>query len=776
MSDTDATHWSSLGEYDGYAVGVNLPDLTASKILCLYEIENGRYKEIINTGINWNTDVGTSSTITVAIEITRSMAGEWNFYWARTGKFEELQQAGRAIISVQHTAAKHFGAISDYTPAGAQKLWLDNITIISSAVPSQISAAAQEAPDKVRVSFTQALNVETVGAVTNYAFTGGGATLTPVAAEAVSGKDVLLTFENPLPRGPATLSVEKLLDENNNEVSDSTSLAIFYLLYGDVVINEIMAAPAPAAGLPEVSYIELYNRLDVPVPLSGWKMEYNATVGNIGAATLPANGYLILCTSAAVEDMRAFGNATGVSYMSSLTKSGKTLQLKNGEGQLLSRVTYSDRWFADDAQRAGGHSLEKIDADNLSETAANWTASADARGGTPGAPNAAQAANPDTDAPFATQVQLLDNNRLLLLFNEMFNRDKAANTASYVVDNGIGQPVAATCSDSLALQVELTFGRDFEAGELYALTIGTPFCDLAGNAPDEADYTFGNLHLPAGGDIVINEVLFNPPAGGADFVEIYNRSDRIFDLRQTALANRDKNNAVAAIQQVSPQYHLHPREYAVFTTDLEAVRQYYSVPFPEKVVVLKSLPSYPDESGCVVLLNEQGEVVDEFLYSEKMHSGFITNPEGISLERVNPAGSPAEPANWQSAAQDAGFATPTRRNSQFNDSAAGRAQAFSLRYTTFSPDGDGYQDVLFIDYSLPDAGCEASLTVYDVQGRVVRLLGKNVWLGQSGSLSWDGARDNGQRALSGLFIVFIQCYNVQGNVKVYKLPCAVALR
>jgi hypothetical protein len=159
-----------------------------------------------------------------------------------------------------------------------------------------------------------------------------------------------------------------------------------------------------------------------------------------------------------------------------------------------------------------------------------------------------------------------------------------------------------------------------------------------------------------------------------------------------------------------------------------------------------------------------------------MHGGFIDNPEGISLERVNPAVSAAERANWQSAAQDAGFATPTFRNSQFNDSAVDRMQAFSLRYTTFSPDGDGYQDVLFIDYNLPANGYEASLTVYDVQGRVVRSLEKNVWLGMSGALSWDGTRDNGQRALSGLFIVLIQCYDAQGHVRVYKLPCAVALR
>jgi hypothetical protein len=159
-----------------------------------------------------------------------------------------------------------------------------------------------------------------------------------------------------------------------------------------------------------------------------------------------------------------------------------------------------------------------------------------------------------------------------------------------------------------------------------------------------------------------------------------------------------------------------------------------------------------------------------------MHSGFISNPEGVSLERVNPDRPASESANWQSAAQDAGWATPTFRNSQFNDRAADHAQAFSLRHRTFSPDGDGYQDVLYVDYALPAAGYEASLTVYDIQGRVVRSLGKNVWLGMSGALSWDGARDNGRRALSGLFIVLIRLYDMQGNVHVYKLPCAVTLR
>ena len=775
FSNAAGSEWKPGGVYEGYAIGVNMAAPTTSDTLTLYAVRNNTFSIIRKTNINWQEDIKTAGT--GAVEVVRSGAGEWSVHVAATGSFDDLQPVAPPATHDNYSTANYFGVSYQYTATADMLLWMDDISVSFERVvlPTKIRTAAQQGQNKILVSFTQNIDAATAGEVTNYTLSGAS-TFTPVRAEAVSGNEVLLTFAGLLPRGTATLRVEKLRDENDNEVTDETAVAIFYLLYGDVVINEIMAAPAPAVGLPEVSYIELYNRLELPVPLSGWKMEYNATNGNIGAATIPPHGYLILCTSSAVDDMRTYGNATNVSYISSLTKSGKTLQLRDDEGQLLSRVTYSDQWFTDETKRAGGWSLEKIDAGNLSESAANWTASTDARGGTPGMPNAVQAHNPDVEAPFIVSWQMVDDNRLSLLFNEPFDRNHAVEKNAYHVNFGMAHPAVVLCEDADFLRVELQFDKAFEAGVLYTLTLQAPFCDLAGNIPGETPYTFGRLFTPAAGDVVINEVLFNPPANGVDFVEIYNRSDKIFDLRQMKLANRDRENKVAAIQSVSQPHYLNPREYAVFTTDLEAVERFYSVPFPESVAVLKALPSYPDAEGCVVLLNENDEVMDEFLYSEKMHGGFIDNPEGISLERVNPAVSAAERANWQSAAQDAGFATPTFRNSQFNDSAGDRVQAFSLRHATFSPDGDGYQDVLYIDYNLPAAGYEASLTVYDIQGRVVRSLERNVWLGMSGSLSWDGTRDNGQRALSGLFIVFIQCYDVQGNVKVYKLPCAVALR
>ncbi|MDR0296188.1 MAG: lamin tail domain-containing protein, partial [Prevotellaceae bacterium] len=81
------------------------------------------------------------------------------------------------------------------------------------------------------------------------------------------------------------------------------------LEYGDVVFSEIMAKADPSAGLPEVQYMELYNRSGRELMLDGWKIYYNNTIGNIGNTVMPDSSYLILCMSSMVPVMKDYGNA-----------------------------------------------------------------------------------------------------------------------------------------------------------------------------------------------------------------------------------------------------------------------------------------------------------------------------------------------------------------------------------------------------------------------------------------------------------------------------------
>src|SRR5205085_1337477 len=164
--------------------------------------------------------------------------------------------------------------------------------------------------------------------------------------------------------------------------------------------------------------------------------------------------------------------------------------------------------------------------------------------------------------------------------------------------------------------------------------------DCAGNEIGAYNKTQIGLPQPAAsGDVVINEVLFNPKPDGEDYVEIYNRSTKVIDAVTLSIANRNSAGNIAAIKQMATSSrYLFPGDYAVITTDAGALARQYFVKDPDAVLSLTSLPAYPNDKGTVVLLNRNGIVIDEFAYSEDFHFSLISDKEGVALERIDPTG------------------------------------------------------------------------------------------------------------------------------------------
>ncbi|MDR2652127.1 MAG: gliding motility-associated C-terminal domain-containing protein, partial [Prevotellaceae bacterium] len=174
-------------------------------------------------------------------------------------------------------------------------------------------------------------------------------------------------------------------------------------------------------------------------------------------------------------------------------------------------------------------------------------------------------------------------------------------------------------------------------------------------------------------------------------------------------------------------------------------------------------------------LDNEENIIDEFSYSESMHGIFISNPEGVSLERVDFDRKSSELGNWQSAAQTVGFATPTYKNSCYTYTDTKEAnEPFVLTSTTFSPDGDGYEDVLFIDYKMPAAGFIANIRIYNLRGNFVKEICRNTALSSEGRLVWDGTKANNAKVPIGPYIIYIEAFDSNGKVYKYKKVCVVA--
>jgi hypothetical protein len=150
-----------------------------------------------------------------------------------------------------------------------------------------------------------------------------------------------------------------------------------------------------------------------------------------------------------------------------------------------------------------------------------------------------------------------------------------------------------------------------------------------------------------------------------------------------------------------------------------------------------------------------------------MQYPLLTNVDGVSLERISPERPSGDKTNWHSASESVGYATPAYKNSQFGISTADENE-ITLSPDIFSPDNDGYNDNLSINYKFDAPGYNARITIYDANGRQIRNLISNEVCGTSGTFSWDGINNERQKSLIGRYIILVEIFDLDGNVKKYK--------
>ena len=280
----------------------------------------------------------------------------------------------------------------------------------------------------------------------------------------------------------------------------------------------------------------------------------------------------------------------------------------------------------------------------------------------------------------------------------------------------------------------------------------------------------------APGDILINEVLFNPYDDGEDFVELYNNTDYTIMLNSIRLATWDADlQKLKTMVALPDSVFMLPQDYVVLTIDADAIYRYYTAKHRDKVVVMKKMPAYSNQQGVVIVSLEDSTVIDRFDYTEELHYRWLTDVEGVSLERRSFEEPTNSAANWHSAAKQTGWATPTYKNSQAMNMIVSD-NAFGIEPEIFSPDNDGYNDLLTITYSIHESDMLSNITIFDEQGRLVKALERNAWLGTNGSFVWDGSDENGNRCRIGNYVVYIEVYNTKGSMQIIKKVVTLMLK
>lgn len=744
--------------------------------ICFYRKDaNGTMTKLID-GTN---GILNTSNNTLKIKITRTAANVWTLYRDISGTGNNYIAEGNITDATFNTSAFFGMVVHQSTNSFFQRHFFDDIevkTYVPDITPPSVQSVTATDIKTLDVLFSESVDLTTSQTITNYTADNNiGSPITAVR-DANNSALVHLTFSNNFPVNTTChLTVNGVSDLSANVLNNGV-VSFFYYQPNpyDLVIDEIMSDPSPQVELPNSEWIEIRNTTTLPINLTGWKIgDISGTSGPMPNFILQPDSCVVVCTSSAVAGLSVFGNTISVTSFPSLDNTGEMLFIKSPDGRIIHAVEYNVSWFQNAVKSQGGWTLEMIDTKNPCNGSNNWAASADVKGGTPGKINSVNGTNRDETSPRLLRAFATDQLSCTLVFDEPLDSIKASNINNYIISDGIGKPISATAIGPLFNKISLKVAAAFEVNKVYTVTAST-VTDCAGNAVGASNTCkLGLASMPDSFDVIINEILFNPKPGGVDYVELYNRSNKIVDLKNMIIANRNTNKDISSLQNLSlDNYLLFPGEYIVATENAEAVKNQYIAKNPDAFTEVP-IPSYSDDNGNVVVLNQLGKIVDELPYSYKWHFALIDNDEGISLEKIDYNKATNDPNNWTSAASTVGYGTPTYQNSQYRMDLQAQGE-IAIVPELFSPDNDGLDDYAMINFKFPEPGYVANITIYDGAGRPIRILQKNATCGTTGSFKWDGLNDKSEKAPIGIYIIYTEIFNLQGKKKAFKNTVVVA--
>lgn len=697
-----------------------------------------------------------AASFAIGIRVVRDNLGNWSVYVDPTGgtNFGLIASATDAT----NLLGTHSGIMNVYTSSNSTGFYYDNIyigaEIVDTDPPVLLSATAINS-NLVDVLFDEALDQTTAETVGNYAFNPSLA-VTSITLDGSNPALVHIVPSSALPNGQSyDVTATGIADVNVNVSAAQTASFAFLIaetpVAGDVVINEVMFDETPSIGLPLVEYVEIYNRSTKIFNVANWKLGDASTNGTLVSEWFLPDTYMILTKTSGVD---SFAVATGVTSFPSLNNTGDDLILRSDLGLTLDSISYLDDWW-NNSTITGGVSIERINPNDPCSDASDWTASTDASGGTPGAQNSVFDPTPDTTNPEVSFLFALSPNYLEIHYNEGMDSTSLSN-ATFVISPTLTVQNNYVLSAPANMQT-LQFVENLVGSQTYSIEIQN-----VGDCWANTTTLFGEFALPEiaqAGDLVINELLVDPVSGGKDWIEIYNNSGKLIDLFNYQIADFD-DDTIANFKLINQHILIGAGEYIVLGEDISQIAQHYSTVVPDNLYEM-DLPSYSNDSGTVYLI-QNNTVMDRVAYHDDWHFQLLDNTDGVSLERIDPTGGSSDGNNWHSAAEAIGFGTPGLVNSQFYPAIANGE--FNYTSDVVSPDNDGYQDVLQINYKLTEPGYVGHFTVYDDRGRLITRVVESELLGSSGTFKWDGLKEDGTKASIGTYVGVFEAFQLEGGV------------
>ena len=702
----------------------------------------------------------------IRIKISRDTNYLWMLEIDSNGGFDYLFE-GKAIDSL-HRNSKAFGIFCKYTSTRSDKFYFDDVYINGTQyldeIPPSITHDSITSSNSWRIYFNEPLDTSLFK--TTY-FINPVYSVSKISYDSVR-KYLNLIFETNFKHGERIeLKVDSLRDNSGN-------LLISRELYGvynnmdsfklkDIVINELMPDPDPVVGLPLSEYIELFNRSDHYINLAKWQIADLTDSTSLPYFILHPKSFVVVIEEKDSSLWSEYNMPILPINLPTLNNSDDRFILFSPLEKVIDSVRYRLNQFPKEKQ-IGGWSLELINPDFICFNNSNWKASVDISGGTPGRINSNAGLDMESDLIQFEKIMSFDDSAIKIKLNATLN------PASVLVKNIHFIPEVSVTEVQLSENIlKININNPFTQNTHYEVSLIN-----SSNCYDEILDVIGFGFVYPGkiqpGDLVINEILFNPYSGGSDFIEVYNVSESFLNISELSVVNHLMDTVKLFDPLTRAPEIMNPGQYMAFTEDsADIVSRYISAdPFNVRNSKLASLP---DNNGSITLLNESLQKIDAIIYNESMHFPLVENREGKSIERINYLKSSADSDNWTTASESSGFATPGAKNSHH---ITGGSNYFEAVPGIFSPDNDGYNDLTRIEYRTNETGYTGNVTIYSENGFPIRKLVENKLLNDSDFIIWDGTNDQLLKVENGYYLIVFEITTRDGSVKTEKTTVVVA--
>lgn len=719
--------------------------------ISLYKVVEGNETLLID-GVDGRVGL---PTVEIEIIITRNSANKWEVKSKLAGEPDFTSEGN--IVDSEVVSSAYFGVFCKYTSTRSTLFYFDDIIVLGSPFvdnePPELLYYSTPTSSQILLAFSETLDTTSVIINTQFLLNN---TETPTNIFALNSDTILISFNTKLEMDNS-LEILAIPDVEGNLLD--TMLQIVFIdptpsNYRDIVINELFPDPNPQEDLPPFEFVELFNNTNRIIDLKGWEFTDGSKVATFSSVLVYPDSFLIICPVAAEVDFIPFGKTVGLDIWPALNNGGDALVITGNNGTIIDSLTYSSSWYNNAEKENGGWTLEQLNPASKCLGSFNWGASINEKGGTPGMVNSLYPINADFSPPQITQALLTETLAEVWLTEPVTNGlyQGVISSPLYNITFDLAEPSAylkGTIEDVIHLNT-------------YNIEIYLQDCN--GNT-GIANSLLINIANPATEDIVINEILFDPYYGGSDFVEIYNNSDRYFNLKDYKFSNETSNSVITDTTLL-----LEPKHYLALSENIVFLKNEYLS--PDSSLFKTELPTMPNNEGMIVLKSAKGIIIDSVVYNEDYHFSLIDDVEGVSLERISSAVSSISKDNWRSTAESFRYATPGYKNSQSREPV--NKGVITVSPEIITPNNDGQSDYCQIGYSADSQSQTISISIYNLQGQLVKPIANNVLISPSGFFTWDGTNQQGGILTTAHYIIVSEIITSDGRVLTFRNKVVVA--